>query len=1747
MRAWLGFLLLVITLPFGPAQADPIPDHVLVDPAYEVPDLSAASGALLTRFQALAAERAARAEAEPSGDLDAALTGLFLPRDARDFAARYSVELAVAKDPADPDPWRGFAEAAYKRGDFTDAAAAADKVYRLSASKAVKADMLALRGEIAAQLGDGIDAINLTARSLTLADNRDRQRRLARLIEQFDLTIRDVELNVERRLPSACLVFSQRLKDPQALEPQDYIRIEGGADLDVSLGGFQICLTGVEHGKSYSVTVKKGLEAENGSRTYKDYERSFTVPNRGKAVSFSAGAYVLARSDRRTIPVKTVNTDSVELKLYRVDDRNLTTVMEEGLLLDNLDQWRAQNLEDRIGALVWEGTLETENPVNAETTTALPLKSILTARAPGIYALTGAPADDDPDNRYRAKATQWVLISDIGLISFQGDDGLTVMARSLETAEPRRYVRLTLVSRNNKVLGRARTDTRGIAHFAPGLLRGKGGDAPQFVTALGGQADYNFLRLSGPELDLSERGVAGRPAPGAADAFLYAERGVYRPGETVHLSTLLRDGAAHAMGGVPLTLKLFRPNGAELKSVRQTGDARGGYQFELPLSAAAQPGRWRASAYLDPEGASVGETSFQVEDFVPQRIGLTIEADSGTLVPGKPVVIEAKGTFFYGPPAADLNTEAELYFETDPAPFEGYDGYSFGLVQAPYHGGYQDLPDERTDADGVRRLMLDDLDWPETTQLVRAVLGFAMLDVNGRPVPGGVALKLRPRAVEVGVRAGSDASFADGEEADFDLVALDRDGDPVAGRTLRYRLVREHYSYNWYGSGGHWSVQSTSYDEAVEGGEIALDEQGHGTLARKLEPGRYRIDVYDTAGQSAASTRFTMGWRAAPTPPNVPDALELTVENDDLEAGGTLNAFAKAPFAGKALIAVMREGLLHSEMIDLPAEGADFELEVEEDWGPGAYVMVTAFRPDLATPSMLPARAMGLHWFSIDRARRDAAIHFDVPDLARPNSRVTIPLSVEGGAGEEMTVTLAAVDEGILQITRFETPDAAGHYLGQRQLGVGLRDLYGHLIPPTDAAPGALRSGGDRAYAYEVADVANTREDTLAQRSVRTVALFLGTATIGKDGTGEASIDLPDFNGRLRLMAVGYGATGLGGGEADLVVRDDVATDLLLPRFLAPGDVARVPLSVHNLTGAAGRFSIDLDVTGAVARQGEGPIALDLAKDERGEVTLVLTGTGVGTAHFDLTVSAEGIDPVTRSFDMAVRPAQPNVTTRTVETLEPGGRAEIAPDVLAGVYPGRARADITLAARPDFDVAAMLEALDRYPYGCTEQSVSVALPLLVYAPLAAQAGLEADPLDLRRRIDAAIGRILNRQNGQGGFGAWSAWSLGPDWLTAYVYDFFTRALQAGYDVPRAAYAHAEDRLKAIVDRAGRGEPEAEAYALYALARTGVMQGSDVRYFAETRKSAMRTRLALGHLAAALASVGETARAEDLFAQAIGKSRPKGVAIHDYGSDLRDSAALVALIAEAFPGSSRALSLAEQVEMRLGQTSYFSTQERAWLALGAYKLSRGAGADLVATLDGAPVEAAKGVARTHRTAEGITAPLVIENKGEGPIRVVQTISGHPVETLPPAANGFRLTRQFYALDGSVPDLGAVKHNDRLVVVITAKSLNDLRDQQVLIADRLPAGFEIENPNLQGSDMVKQVPGLPDLSSPDYSAARDDRFVAAFNLFGREREIAVAYTVRAVTPGTFVLPGAYIEDMYRPHLHARGAVGELVITP
>lgn len=1674
-------------------------------------------------------------------DADAALGS----GDARSAAEIYG-RLAQAS-PADSAAWMRFSRALTRIKPNDDesadtflerAQAAAFLAYRAATTRVQQAEALFAIGHLYNQRSLWRAALDTLSAGLTYANVPDQRAFYEKLREERGFRILDYSVDSDASSPRICVQFSE----PLATGGKDYsafVTLSGpNGPIDkpaVTAEESQLCVEGLKHGDSYDVKLRQGLPSSIAAEPLRESaDLTIYVRDRKPGVRFTGRNYVLPRTGPRGIPVVSVNTSRVGVELYRIGDRSLIPTALDGSFRRDLGGYDLQQLKDSRAELVFSGELETASPLNEDVTTSFPVDEAVGTLAPGVYVLAARPGGEaaNPNDEWGTRSTQWFVVSDLGLTALSGSNGLTVLVRALGTAQPLEGVELRLLAKSNELLATARTDASGAAAFDAGLVRGKDGFAPAVVVAQAKEGDYAFLSLEDQAFDLTDRGVGGRAAPEKMDAFVTTERGVYRSGEEVHVTALLRDPQVKAAPGVPLTLVFKRPDGVEERRVLAQDAGAGGRSVSYALMSDAMTGTWRVEAYVDPRGAPVGSTTFLLEDYVPERLALELSTTATDIAAAAPASVAADGRWLFGPPAAGLEIEGEIEVRVaDARP--NLAGWRFGRPDDGFTPVRQPLADApSTNAQGKASLSVALPALPPTARPLEAEIFVSLNEGGGRAVRRSLVLPVRAVGNGIGVKPLFDgAGPGEGSNAGFEVQAFDAAGKPVALKGAQWALYRIETRYQWYRLDGNWDFEPVESIAKVADGTLELGEGAPVRLQVPVNWGRYRLEVSD--GRLATAVPFEAGWGGGATA-DAPDRLEVGLDKAQYADGEALKVNLTSRHAGSATVLIVGDGVLASKTLDVPAGDSSVEFDVKSGWAPGAYALAFLHRPLDVAGGRNPGRAIGLAWFGVDRAERVLDVKLEAPALVRPETTVSVPVQVSGGGQGEAYVTLALVDVGILNLTGFKTPDPDGFYLGQRALGTQVRDFYGQLIDGMLGSRGRLRSGGD------------AMEGGLQAEPPTQPPLALFSGIVKLDGAGRGSIDfaIPPFDGTGRLMAVAWSGAAVGHAQADVTIRDPVVITATLPRFLASGDRSTLNLAITNVDGEAGDYALDLVTEGPVS-VASAPKTVPLAKDGRQAFGVQLDGKGIGEAKVSVRLSGPGGLSIVRDYRLNVRPAYPAISRRSVQTLEPGASLSLSRDLVADLVPGRGGVTVYAGPDPALDVPALFGALDRYPFACSEQLTSRAMPLLYLSDFGTPSRfrLTQEPAET---VKNAIARLVARQGSDGSFGLWEAG--GNDvWLDAYVTDFLTRARERGYEVPEQPFSMALDRLRNTLSYATDGATDdGTAYAIYVLARNGRAPLGDLRYVADAKLDEVKSPMARGQLAAALAMLGDKGRAGRVFGAALEllPDAPETVATGrpDFGSILRDAAGVATLASEAgFTGTAR--TARTRVAAAFVDAGPTSTQEDAWLLLAARAAREGRG--IAVDVDGV---AHSGIYERALTPDELATPVVLTNRGTAPLDVAVSIDGPPSTPEPASAEGFALTRSYYTLDGTPADPAKVVQNQRLVVVLEAQE-DDAGPSHVLLVDHLPAGFEIDNPNLAVGADTGALAWLGDTTQPAHAEFRDAFFAAAFDRTQGSEEpelLRVAYIVRAVSPGSYAHPPAMVEDMYRPGRFARTEAGRTEVT-
>ncbi len=1618
------------------------------------------------------------------------------------------------------------------------ASTAAYIAYQRANNPGDEADALAILGRAFSDRKLWRPALDTLRLSLDLREVADVRGQYEKMRDDHGFRLLDYTVDSDSASPRACFQFSEDLAKRTDFSP--FVALAGTDKPAVSSEEKQLCVEGLKHGERYNINLRAGLPSTVKESLPKSAEFNVYVRDRKPFVRFTGRAYVLPRTGQRGIPLVSVNTQAVSVNVFRIGDRNLINTVIDSDFQKTLSSYQLSDLGNERGVKVWSGEIATASTLNADVTTAFPVDQALGNLQPGVYVMTaaakgpGSGSDEDSGSL----ATQWFIVSDLGLTAYSGNDGIHVFVNSLATTDAIGKAEVRLVARNNEILATRETDESGHILFEAGLARGEGGLSPALLTVSTDKADYAFLSLKSSAFDLTDRGVSGRAVPAGADAFVYAERGVYRSGETVYLTALLRDGQGNAVTGGPLTLVVERPDGVEFRRAVLADQGAGGRSLTLPLNSAVPTGTWRVRAFTDPKGQSVGETTFMVEDYVPDRIEFDLSSKAKLINAEAPVELKVDGHFLYGAPASGLQLEGDMLVAPAAARL-GYAGYQFGVADDETTSNertpIENLPE--ADANGVATFPVSLAKPPSSTRPQEAQIFIRMAEAGGRAVERKLVIPVAPAVAMIGVKPlFGDKNVAEGDKAAFDVAFVAPDGTSLARDGLRYELLKLESRYQWYRQNSSWEYEPVKSTKRVADGDLTIASDKPTRIELSPQPGRYRLDVKSADPNGPlTSVQFDVGWYSDGSA-DTPDLLETSIDKQDYQSGDTMMVSVNARTAGKLTINVLGDRLLTTQTTEVKEGTSQVKIPIGKDWGTGAYVVTTLRRPLDVAAQRMPGRAIGVKWFGIDKTARTLSVSLSPPALVRPSTTLKLPVKIGGlNPGEDAKIVVAAVDVGILNLTNYKPPAPDDYYLGQRRMTSEIRDLYGQLIDGMQGTRGALKTGGDSAGA----------ELQGSPPTQKPLALYSGIVTVAADGTAEIDFDIPEFAGTARVMAVAWSATKLGRATVDVTVRDPVVLTATLPRFLLTGDQGTMNFDLDNVEGAAGDYTINVKTSGPVKVTGNPATTVTLAAKQRSSMALALNASGgSGTAQLDVDIKGPNGLALARHYDLDIKPATQILARRSVRTLAKGESLTLTSDMFSDLVSGTGGVSMSVGLSTALDAATILKALDRYPYGCSEQITSRAMPLLYVNDLAAGAHLAMDT-GIDDRIKSSIDRLLARQGSNGSFGLWS--SGGDDaWLDAYVTDFLTRAREKGFAIPDPLFKSALDRVRNSVVNAA--EPEKDggrnlAYGLYVLAKNGTAPIGDLRYLADTKLNNLATPIAKAQLAAALALVGDRTRAERVYAVAAESLAPKPVIEFgrvDYGSALRDAAALVSLASEGNAPRATVTQAIQRVEVARGLTPYTSTQENAWLVLAARALAK---ETMTLDIDGAPIKTA--LYRSYKAAEMAGKPIKITNTGDAPVQAVVSVTGAPVTPEPAASNGFKIERNYFTLDGKPADPARARQNDRFAVVL---KITEAKPEygHIMVADYLPAGFEIDNPHLVSSGDTGTLDWIEDGQAPVNTEFRDDRFTAAIDRTAKDKAVfTVAYVVRAVSPGKYILPQAYVEDMYNPSRYGRSGTGRVEV--
>jgi uncharacterized protein YfaS (alpha-2-macroglobulin family) len=1559
-----------------------------------------------------------------------------------------------------------------------------------------------------------------------------------RLGSSDKLVIRSVEGKSGEDESRLLITFSSAVAADVAAK---FISVKPAVKYQVGVEGNDVLLLGAfAAGSEYHLEIANGLPAADDATLDAPYGADVTFPDLPRRLDFQSEGMFLSSSGFRNVAIESVNVGEAWIAVDRVYRNNIPYEIahryDESYGYEYDDDAAPEDETNHIstgvprtlGDRLAYRKLKLRGSHNHKAVTTVSLEPYINKAEPGLYRVTIADAHNE--------TTRWILITDLGIVAKEGADELIVWTSSFKDLAPIDGAAVALISTQNQTLASGRTDAHGLWHLT-GLKKILGKKQPLVITVQKG-SDYSFLHFDKTQVDTSPFDVAGDTvAKDGYSAFLYGERDIYRPGELVEGLAIVRDRALNAPPQMPLVAKHYDGND-ERESTRLTMADGGVAPFTVKLPPYARTGHHRLDLIAGKQ--VIGTYRFQVEEFVPDRIKVEIRPAKKDAAPGDDLAYAVAGTYLFGPPAANLAVETRVRLAPSTFSPAGYETYSFANDDRKFDARELANEEGALDAGGTKPFTFVIPEGLQVPSSLDALVVARVQEQGGRGVSAVAHVPVHPYPYYVGVRRSGDPdTYPDpGKPVTCEWVALRHDGKPAAGGALRAELLEDrwHSVLRKSANGYDYATTRDTHQIAVKTLPSGLT---HGAFTfTPRTSGTFRVVVTDPAtGASSAIQFYASGYGGySPWALKNPGRLQLELDKDEYAPGDTAIVQIKAPFAGKVLLTLERDDIHYTSVETVSGNTATLRVPVTGDLRPNAYVTATLVRSAGDLEPGEAGRAFGAIPINVDRSVNRTAPVIKAP--AEIRSARTLPIDVT--ADPNAIVTIAAVDEGILQLIAQKTADPFSYFYRKLALSTSTYDIYAQLLPEVrpkgkGAAGGSESMEGGAQY---------VRADSI--RRAKPIAFWSGPLRADAHGHAHAEFAIGDFQGGIRIMTIAHHGRRFGSAEAMVRVKDPITLLPTVPRFLSVGDRVSLPVTVRNDTGRAGKFAIGWNANVRPAATPLPPIVIASGTEQTVYIP-VTAPPQPAQLLFTVTASGNGERSSTK-FEVPVRWDLP------IEWVESSGAflenaAIFRPELAKPFIASSITRELVISPMPSIRFRGKLAYLLHYPYGCVEQTTSSVFPLLYFSDLAK----ELDPDAFRKDDSAAmiregIRRLGTMQTYSGGFAMWPYGESVHPWGSVYATHFLVEARRAGHPVDSSIYDRAvaflatDAKARSDYDRA---DLDRVVYELYVLARAGKADVGTMDFLRDHHASQLDAQ-SRAMLAAAYASIGNPRAIETLLAGTREVEEVARTTGTNLDSAIRNRAMLLLALLDAAPNDPRIPQLVERLS-RDAADPWWSTQECAFtlLALGQF----------VRRQHSAPPFSGSVFVDNRLVGTFDNHTTVFRNlKGDGSIRVTMngpyqpsaafyslTIRGiRTAAAFHPENAGIRVSRELRTRDGKAIDPAGVKQGDLLVCVLTVESLNGAMNN-VVVQNLIPAGLEVENPRLKTTETLPWITGSSDCTNVDI---RDDQVLYFVELPG-SGALTFYTLLRAVTPGVFQQQPVFAEAMYARANHAVGDRGVLTV--
>ena len=1346
-----------------------------------------------------------------------------------------------------------------------------------------------------------------------------------------------------------------------------------------------------------------------------------------------------------------------------------------------------------------------------------------------------------------------ILASNLGMIVKRNSlNKLWIAVNNILDTKPVAKAQVTIYNFQLQPIGKGETNGEGLVEITP-----KG---VPFIAVAEADKQKAYVRVvDGEEQSVSRFDVGGKDIQKGLKGFIYGERGVWRPGDTLHISFMLEDREKRIPDKHPVALEIYNPRGQFYTKMISTQGTNGFYTFAVPTQADDPTGLWNAYVKV---GGTAFHKGLRIETIKPNRLKITLALPTILQASSKDVYAPLTSSWLTGATASRLKAKVEMSLSKVNTQFKNYGQYLFNNPATDFTTVRADVFNGVLDGEGRAGV---NIQLPVATGapgMLNATLTTRVFEPGGDASIYSQTVPFSPFTSYVGINLNQPKGKYIETDKDhvFDIVTVNDQGQPVNRSNLEYKIYR--ISWSWW-----WENGEESFGTYINNSSITPVASGNlqttgGKTSFKFrinypDWGRYLVYVKDRESGHATGGTVYIDWpdwrgRSNKTDPSGIKMLAFSLDKDSYEIGETATAIIPAAAGGRALVSLENGStVLQQQWLEVSDQGdTKLTFKITPEMAPNVYLHISLLQPHAQTVNDLPIRMYGIAPVFVTNRQTILQPQIKMPEVLRPETDFNVTVSEK--SGKPMTYTLAIVDDGLLDLTNFKTPDPWNEFYAREALGIRTWDMYDDVLGASGGRYSSLFSTGG--------DASLKPADAKANR-FKPVVKFIGPFYLAKGKQQTHTLKLPMYVGSVRAMVVAGQDGAYGNAEKTAFVRTPLMLLSTLPRVLSTQEEITVPVNVFAMENQVKNVTVSLEASGAgvqITGNRQQSLTFDQPGDQLAYFTLK-TGSKTGKATIHLTASGNG-QQTKETIEIEVRNPNPVVTLRNSQWIEAGQEAELS-YTLAGSSSANNQVQLEVSRIPSVDISRRFDFLYNYQHHCTEQLTSKALPLLFVSQFKAVDEQEAEKI--KANVQEAIRQIYARQLPNGGFVYWPGNAVADEWITSYTGMFLTLAQEKGYAVhpnvlnkwkrfQRAAAQNWRMPQEASNWQIWQSELQ-QAFRLYTLALAGAPEYGAMNRMKEQPGLSIQAKW---RLAAAYALTGKMKPAGELVYNAETTVIPYSSMNLIYGSSDRDEAMILETLI-LMKRDRDALQQAKKVSQNLAQENWFSTQSTAFALMAMGRLAE----QLSGTLDFTwswngkqqpAVKSAKAVFEKEIATSPKSGTVSVKNKGKGALSVdLITRTQLLNDTLPAIADNIRLDVKYTDMAGSPISVEDIRQGTDFMSAVTLSNISGTSDYSNLaLTHIIPSGWEIYNERMivpEASSSNSNEANTPESSAGKYTYKdiRDDRVLTYFDL---RRGESKTFTVRlqATYAGNFILPAIQCEAMYDAAVQARTKAGRTTVS-